>query len=108
MHATTHCAVSNWLLNHNMHHETGIACACRCLLTGGAHDLAVIFKLSRMWFSLGADERIVAEMAQAASDVSSYKFLPLAYQLASRLSRPGRNRALDNGGFSVRAPLLHS
>ena len=76
--------------------------ACRCLLAGSAHDLPVIFKLSRMWFSLGGDKGIVSEMAKAASEVPSYKFLPLAYQLASRLSRTGRNNALDDSGFSVR------
>jgi len=74
----------------------------RCLLTGSSHDLPVIFKLSRMWFSLGGDKDIVDEMAAAAYEVPSYKFLPLAYQLASRLSRAGRNRALDDSGFSVR------
>jgi len=55
-----------------------------------------------MWFSLGGDKDIVGEMAAAAYEVPSYKFLPLAYQLASRLSRAGRNRALDDSGFSVR------
>ena len=79
---------------------------CRCLLAGGAHDLPVIFKLSRMWFSLGEDKEIVSEMAQAAGEVPSYKFLPLAYQLASRLSRTGRNKSLDDSGFSVRPPSL--
>ncbi len=48
----------------------------------------------------------MAEMALAASDVPTYKFLPLAYQLASRLCGPGRNRALEISGFSVRLPLL--
>ena len=76
--------------------------ACRCLLAGSAHDLPVIFKLSRMWFSLGGDKEIVSEMAEAACEVPSYKFLPLAYQLASRLSRIGRNKSLDDSGFSVR------
>ena len=71
------------------------------MLTGSAHDLPVIFKLSRMWFSLGGDKDIVAEMAEAACEVPSYKFLPLAYQLASRLSRLGRNKTLDDSGFSV-------
>ena len=78
------------------------ACDRRCLLTGSAHDLPAVFKLSRMWFSLGADMDIVAEMTAAASEAPSYKFLPLAYQLASRLSRAGRNPALDESGFSVR------
>lgn len=81
-----------------------LRCTCRCLLTGGAHDLPVIFKLSRMWFSLGGDADIVAEMAQAAAEVPSHKFLPLVYQLASRLSRPRRNKALDEAGFPVRPP----
>ena len=55
-----------------------------------------------MWFSLGADRDIVAEMTAAAAEIPSYKFLPLGYQLASRLSRAGRNPALDESGFSVR------
>ena len=90
---------------YSIYLPTIICNACRCLLAGGAHDLPVIFKLSRMWFSLGQDKEIVAEMAQAAREVPSYKFLPLAYQLASRLSRTGRNSFLDDSGFSVRSPF---
>lgn len=38
---------------------------CRCLLMGGVHDLPVISKLSRMWFSLGGDADIVAQQCEA-------------------------------------------
>lgn len=40
--------------------------------------------------------------AAAVAQVPSWKFLPLVYQLASRLSRPGAHPARDASGFTVR------
>ncbi len=76
---------------------------CRCLLAGSGYNLQVIFRLCQLFFSLGSDPGVVGHMASISREVASYKFLPLAYQLASRLNRPGRNAALDESGFTVRS-----
>lgn len=77
---------------------------CRCLLLGSNHDLEVVFRLCQLLFSLGSDADVVKHMGAISKEVASYKFLPLAYQLASRLSKPGRNAALDASGFTVTLP----
>ena len=81
---------------------TARPCARRCLLAGNAHDLAVMFRLCEMWTGMGGEAPVAAELQAAAASVPSWKFLPLAYQLASRLSRPGRRPDLDKSGFTVR------
>lgn len=73
----------------------------RCLLAGNAYNLPVIFRLCQLWFSLGAEKEVARQMAAAAGEVPSWKFLPLVYQLASRLSCGGRSRPLDDSGFTV-------
>lgn len=62
-----------------------------------------MFRLCEMWFALGGEAPVAAQFAAAAARVPSWKFLPLAYQLASRLARPGRHPDLDAAGFTVRA-----
>jgi ataxia telangiectasia mutated family protein len=71
-------------------------------MSGNAYDVQVVFRLCQLFFSLGSDPEVVKHMGVISQEVPSYKFLPLAYQLASRLNRPGRNLALDSGGFTVR------
>lgn len=73
----------------------------RCLLAGDAYNLHVIFRLCQLWFSLGADPKVAEQMAKAAGEVPSWKFMPLVYQLASRLSCGGRSRPHDDSGFTV-------
>ena len=74
----------------------------RCLLAGDAHNTAVMFRLCEMWFALGGEAPVAGQFATAAARVPSWKFLPLAYQLASRLARPGRHPDLDAAGFTAR------
>jgi hypothetical protein len=50
----------------------------------------VIFRLTQLWFQLGREsEAVNAQAALAVDSVPSHKFLPLAYQIASRLSTAG-------------------
>jgi len=69
---------------------SGLLCLPRrCLSAGAKHDL-VVFRLTQLWFSLGPDDDAVNAQAAAAVDgVPSHKFLPLAYQIASRLGPAG-------------------
>ncbi|BDA48015.1 Serine-protein kinase ATM [Coccomyxa sp. Obi] len=78
----------------------------RCLLAGDAYNLPVIFRLCQLWFSLGADFKVAEQMAKAAGEVPSWKFMPLVYQLASRLSCGGRSRPLDDSGFTATLTAL--
>ena len=61
----------------------------RCLSAGSKHDL-MVFRLTQLWFSLGPqDDAVNAQAAAAVDGVPSHKFLPLAYQIASRLGPAG-------------------
>ena len=61
----------------------------RCLGAGAKHDL-VVFRLTQLWFQLGRDSEAVNDQAALAVDgVPTHKFLPLAYQIASRLGSAG-------------------
>ncbi|KAI0497772.1 hypothetical protein KFK09_021007 [Dendrobium nobile] len=57
----------------------------RCLVIGGKYDLRVVFRVVSLWFSLYMRQNVVESMFNAAKEVRSYKFLPLVYQIASRL-----------------------
>ncbi len=83
-----------------------VSCMARCLLAGDAYNLPVIFRLCQLWFSLGADPKVAEQMTKAAEEVLSWKFMPLMYQLASRLSCGGRSRPLDDSGFTVSPATL--
>jgi hypothetical protein len=61
-----------------------------------------MFRLCEMWTGMGGEAAVAAELKAAAASVPSWKFVPLSYQLASRLSRPGRRPDLDKSGFTVR------
>ncbi|MEW5311589.1 MAG: hypothetical protein WDW38_003292 [Sanguina aurantia] len=69
----------------------------RCLMEGDKYDLRVVFRLCQLWFALTGS---AAQQSQAAfqaifsqaseqktntSQVPSFKFVPLVYQIASRL-----------------------
>ncbi|XP_020591737.1 serine/threonine-protein kinase ATM [Phalaenopsis equestris] len=57
----------------------------RCLVIGGKYDLKVVFRIVSLWFSLYMRQNVVQSMLNTAKEVQSYKFLPLVYQIASRL-----------------------
>ena len=74
--------------------------APRCLLAGDAHDTAAVFRMVQLWFALGADAGANKMLAVALTTVPSYKFLPLAYQMASRMSA-AESGPLVESGFQV-------
>ncbi|XP_064968170.1 serine/threonine-protein kinase ATM-like isoform X2 [Musa acuminata AAA Group] len=57
----------------------------RCLLIGGKYDLKVVFRLVSLWFNFYSRQNVVEEMISTLKEVQSYKFIPLVYQIASRL-----------------------
>lgn len=57
----------------------------RCLVIGGKYDLRVVFRLVSLWFSLYSRQNVVKSMNSTVKEVQSYKFVPLVYQIASRL-----------------------
>ncbi|XP_020270626.1 serine/threonine-protein kinase ATM [Asparagus officinalis] len=56
-----------------------------CLVIGGKYDLRVVFRLVSLWFSLYTRQSVVKAMHSTVKEVQSYKFIPLVYQIASRL-----------------------
>ena len=68
---------------------------CRSLLAGQEHDLQTVFRLCQLWFTLNSSEKVNTQMAEAFRQTPSYKFLPLVYQLASRLTTVGANDSLE-------------
>ncbi|XP_062191304.1 serine/threonine-protein kinase ATM isoform X2 [Phragmites australis] len=55
------------------------------LVVGGKYDLQVVFRLVSLWFSLFSREQVVKAMIKTTKEVQTYKFIPLVYQIASRL-----------------------
>ena len=55
-------------------------------MAGGRYDLQVVFRLFQLWFTLGADPKVNAQVAESFRDIPSHKLLPLVYQIASRMS----------------------
>jgi hypothetical protein len=75
------------------------ACAVwfRCLVADSAHDLEVVFRLVQLWLSLGADASTVRQLRTAFKATPSHKFLPLMYQMASRLSAATTGPLVSSG-----------
>lgn len=60
-----------------------------CLARGDMYDLRASFRLVQLWLDLGETTPWVNDQAALAfEEVPSHKFLPLAYQCASRLGAP--------------------
>ncbi|KAK1427643.1 hypothetical protein QVD17_16334 [Tagetes erecta] len=57
----------------------------RCLVIGDKYDVRVVFRLVSLWFSLCTRQIVVDGMLSTIKEVQSYKFIPLVYQIASRL-----------------------
>ncbi|XP_038683516.1 serine/threonine-protein kinase ATM isoform X2 [Tripterygium wilfordii] len=57
----------------------------RCLVIGDKYDVRVVFRLVSLWFSLSSRENVVQSMLNSIDEVQSYKFIPLVYQIASRM-----------------------
>lgn len=49
--------------------------------------MRVVFRLISLWFNLAQNEAVSHELHAATREVPSHKFLPLVYQIASRMSK---------------------
>ncbi|TYJ98545.1 serine/threonine-protein kinase ATM isoform X1 [Cucumis melo var. makuwa] len=57
----------------------------RCLEVGDKYDVRVVFRLVSLWFSLSSRPNVINNMRSTIAEVQSYKFIPLVYQIASRM-----------------------
>ncbi|XP_048138242.1 serine/threonine-protein kinase ATM isoform X3 [Rhodamnia argentea] len=57
----------------------------RCLVIADKYDVRVVFRLVSLWFSLSSRQNIINSMLSTIDEVQSYKFVPLVYQIASRM-----------------------
>ncbi|XP_023004525.1 serine/threonine-protein kinase ATM isoform X2 [Cucurbita maxima] len=57
----------------------------RCLEVGDKYDVRVVFRLVSLWFSLSSRQNVINNMQSTIAEVQSYKFIPLVYQIASRM-----------------------
>ncbi|KAL5544201.1 hypothetical protein UlMin_007985 [Ulmus minor] len=57
----------------------------RCLVIGDKYDVRVVFRLISLWFTLSSRQNVVDSMLATINEVQSYKFIPLVYQIASRM-----------------------
>ncbi|KAJ4840216.1 hypothetical protein Tsubulata_002970 [Turnera subulata] len=57
----------------------------RSLVIGDKYDVQVVFRLISLWFSLSSRQNVIKNMLNTIAEVQSYKFVPLVYQIASRL-----------------------
>ena len=77
----------------------------RCLVGDSAHDLEVVFRLVQLWLALGAEAATVRQLRTAFKATPSHKFLPLMYQMASRLSAAAAG-PLVSSGFQASVPAV--
>ncbi|KAI5683411.1 hypothetical protein M9H77_04639 [Catharanthus roseus] len=56
-----------------------------CLVIGDKYDVRVVFRLVSLWFGLSSRPIVVNAMLSSIKEVQSYKFIPLVYQIASRM-----------------------
>ncbi|XP_023765032.1 serine/threonine-protein kinase ATM isoform X1 [Lactuca sativa] len=57
----------------------------RCLVIADKYDVRVVFRLVSLWFGLSTRQIVVDGMLSTIKEVQSCKFIPLVYQIASRL-----------------------
>ena len=70
--------------------EIALKSYSRCLLAGDGYDLHSLFRLIQLWFQLSTDESVNEVMLECLDLVPSHKFIPLNYQITSRLSSSSR------------------
>ncbi|KFK34114.1 hypothetical protein AALP_AA5G103600 [Arabis alpina] len=74
----------------------------RCLEIGDKYDVRVVFRQVSMWFNLASHKNVIDNMLSTIKEVQSYKFVPLVYQIASRL---GSSRD-ESGSNSFQSALV--
>jgi len=56
-----------------------------CIKAGDKHDLQVVYRMCGLWFRHSDDTTINSILNETFKDVPTAKFIPLVYQIASRL-----------------------
>ncbi|CAI8597663.1 unnamed protein product [Vicia faba] len=56
-----------------------------CLVIGDKYDVRVVFRIVSLWFNLSSRKHVVNSMLSTIDEVQSFKFIPLVYQIASRM-----------------------
>ncbi|KAF6252289.1 hypothetical protein COO60DRAFT_542235 [Scenedesmus sp. NREL 46B-D3] len=56
-----------------------------CIATGNTHDLQVVYRLCGLWFKLSSDPSVNGALGDVFASTPSARFVPLVYQMASRL-----------------------
>ncbi|KAF8094951.1 hypothetical protein N665_0348s0034 [Sinapis alba] len=77
----------------------------RCLQIGDKYDVRVVFRQVSMWFNLASQKYVIDNMLSTINEVQSYKFVPLVYQIASRLGS-SRDESESNSFQSALVSLL--
>ncbi|KAH7550459.1 hypothetical protein JRO89_XS13G0195200 [Xanthoceras sorbifolium] len=73
----------------------------RCLVTGDKYDVRVVFRLLSLWFSLSSRQNVIDNMLITIDEVQSYKFIPLVYQIASRMGSSKDDQGSHNFQFAL-------
>ncbi|KAL5723782.1 non-specific serine/threonine protein kinase [Ranunculus cassubicifolius] len=73
----------------------------RCLVIGDKYDVRVVFRLVSLWFSLSSRQDVVNGMLNAVKEVQSYKFIPLVYQIASRMGNLKDSQGPQNFQYAL-------
>ena len=66
------------------------------LLKGVKRDTAAVFRLITLWFSHSSEPRLASTIKNNITKVSSFKFLPLFYQIVSRISSTSAQNDFQN------------
>ncbi|KAL5191985.1 Serine/threonine-protein kinase ATM [Glycine soja] len=73
----------------------------RCLVIGNKYDVRVVFRIVSLWFSLSSRKDVVNSMLSTMEEVQSFKFIPLVYQIASRMGNSKDGQGHLNFQFAL-------
>ncbi|OMO81453.1 hypothetical protein CCACVL1_12414, partial [Corchorus capsularis] len=73
----------------------------RCLVLGDKYDVRVVFRLLSLWFSLSSRQDVIDNMIKTIDEVQTYKFVPLVYQIASRMGSVKDGSGPNNFQFAL-------
>lgn len=73
----------------------------RCLVIGDKYDVRVVFRLVSLWFSLSLRQNVITNMLDTIDEAQSYKFVPLVYQIASRMGSSKDSLGPHNFQFAL-------
>ncbi|PRP78734.1 putative ataxia telangiectasia mutated [Planoprotostelium fungivorum] len=66
--------------------EEAIDYYCKCLIYGETYNIRAIFRLCSLWFNNTLKEDVNKLLEKEIGDIPSRKFIPLMYQIASRMN----------------------